>query len=496
MDKRTEVTNVQQLNNGPESIDVNSTPSVLSKRVKGYLTFENECHRKNFIQSCCVYFNFILLGWTYGQLGTAFPDLQLILNTNVEQTSLVFTMNSVGYMAGSVGIGFVYDRVSHLKLLGVLSVVNGVTSIVLPWCKLFGLFLAVRFIDGFLCGGRDAGGNAKVASCWGTEGRQYMQALHFTYALGGIISPLVTSLFLAPRIHIPSTENITFENVTYSSDDRSENTTTDFLGLKPVDDAVLYGETKVHIAFVITGLLTSFSGLHYILLYRQGYDKIPPYSKPIQEQRVSPSTDLGMSRVNFTRTQRFIFIVVLGVSVVSYSTVECKYQSFIMPFVQMQLNWGKSKGAHLISLLWAFYGIGRFAGIFISRFLVPSYLLISFLGMVIIASCGMCIASYFLIDAVVWIMVPLAGFGISVIFPTFIVWTQENALKISGKMGGFFLFVGALGFFIDPLYIGVLMENVSPMYFNYLNIGEGLFAIIIFLILLYWIGLLRKQNTT
>jgi MFS family permease len=59
-----------------------------------------------------------LKGWTYGQLGTAFPDIQLILGTNVEQTSLLFTVNSFGYMTGSLTIGFIYDRVQRLKLLG------------------------------------------------------------------------------------------------------------------------------------------------------------------------------------------------------------------------------------------------------------------------------------------------------------------------------------------------------------------------------------------
>ncbi|KAL4231756.1 hypothetical protein ACF0H5_009332 [Mactra antiquata] len=125
-------------------------------------------------------------------------------------------MNSVGYMAGSLPIGFLYDREHHLKLLGILSILNGVTSCVLPWCKMYGLFMLVRLIDGFLCGGRDGGGNAKVAACWKTGGGKYMQALHFTYAFGGIISPIVTNVFLAPRITIPVQQiNGSIDNKTF-----------------------------------------------------------------------------------------------------------------------------------------------------------------------------------------------------------------------------------------------------------------------------------------
>ncbi|WAR21464.1 MFS4B-like protein, partial [Mya arenaria] len=127
-------------------------------------------------------------------------------------------MNSCGYMLGSLLIGALYDRVPKLKLLGLLTILNGVTSALLPWCSSFGLFLFVRLVDGTLCGGRDGGGNAKVSSCWGFAVRPYMQALHFTYAFGGIISPIVTSHFLAPRITLRNpTTNVSYGNGTNTS---------------------------------------------------------------------------------------------------------------------------------------------------------------------------------------------------------------------------------------------------------------------------------------
>lgn len=321
-----------------------------------------------------------------------------------------------------------------------------------------------------------------------------MQALHFTYAFGGIISPLVTNLFLAPRLNIPPSDNATYGNFTISTE--TNNVSANYSDFKTGDGDVVYGKTNVHVAFIITGLLTALSGFLYFVLYRQNFETVPPYSKSdsLQKSNKLNSVTFLYSRAKLTRVEKCIFIVILGISVMSCSTVECKYQSFIMPFVLMQMKWSKSQGAFLISLLWAFYGIGRFTGIFISKFILPKVLLVSFMSMLVFASCVLCIGSYFKIDAVVWVMVPIAGLSISIIFPTFIVWTQENALKINGKMGGYFLFVGALGFFIDPLYIGVLMENVSPMYFNYLNIAEGSFAVCMVLLLLFWIGKLRKPN--
>ncbi|KAL4231757.1 hypothetical protein ACF0H5_009333 [Mactra antiquata] len=191
--------------------------------------------------------------------------------------------------------------------------------------------------------------------------------------------------------------------------------------------------------------------------------------------------------------QRSIFLLILGVSVIVYATVECKYQSFIMPFVLMRMKWTKSNGAFLLSLLWSFYGIGRFVGIFLSQLISPQNMLILFLSMLIFASCGTGIAAFWYINSLIWIMVPFAGFSISIIFPTFIVWTQENALKITGKMGGFFLFVGALGFLVDPLYVGALMENESPMYFTYLSVIQSSLALCLVLIMFRWIKSVKTK---
>ncbi|XP_045190572.2 sodium-dependent glucose transporter 1A-like [Mercenaria mercenaria] len=465
-------------------------------KFRSNFSFKNECQKKNFIQTCCVYFNFILLGWTYGQLGTAFQDLQLILGTNVEQTSLLFTVNSVGYMAGSLTIGFIYDKVEHLKLLGAVSLINAVTSTLSPWCTKYGLFLFVRLLDGFLAGGRDSGGNAKIMSCWGKEGGPFMLALHFTYSIGGIISPLVTRFFLAPKLTNHENSNNTSEmqilNVSsnYSISDLYHN-----ISLKTnqeVKEIATYGETKIHWAFLITGLLTALSGFIYITLFCKGFERVPTYVKPTEKKIEAQTSSKDIERVRLSKNQTVLFVILIALSVTSSTAVECKGLSFIMPFVLLQLNWSKSNGAFLISLLWTFYSIGRFSGIIVSRFVRPHKIIIAN-SFVIIISCGVLyFGAVYNIAGIVWTMVPLMGVGISCMFPTFIVWTHENVLKISGKVGGFFQFCGSLGCFIDPLYIGALMENVSPLYFVYFQIIQCTFTLVVFVINMIWVAKMRR----
>ena len=344
-----------------------------------------------------------------------------------------------------------------------------------------------------------SGGNAKVASCWGTGGAQYMQALHFSYAFGGIISPLVTSLFMAPRLSINGTMN----NETYDEkwENHSSNITsaelypTDLESIGNQDFQVLYEESKIHIAFLITGILTAFAGCGYLLLYCLGYKKVYSfYSGKTQGQSSQMNSQYkSKDYPRLNKVQTIVFIVTLATSIISFSAVECKYQSFLMPFMLMQMHWTKYQCAYAISLLWAFYGIGRFLGIPISRILSPLRILICYMCFSLFLSFMMFVGAKFHVDTLIWITVPLSGLSISLIFPSFIVWTDENVMQITGKMAGYFLFVGAVGFLIDPLYIGALMENISPMSFVYLQMGEMSLSLLVFIILVLWVNSLHSD---
>ena len=53
------------------------------------------------------------------------------------------------------------------------------------------------------------GGNANMMSLWGGKGGSYMQALHFCFGIGGILSPVATEPFLAQSVCKSTLENST-----------------------------------------------------------------------------------------------------------------------------------------------------------------------------------------------------------------------------------------------------------------------------------------------
>nr|KAG5706155.1 hypothetical protein BaRGS_025777 [Batillaria attramentaria] len=163
--------------------------------------------------------SYVAIGVIAAQRGPAFLDLQLITNTNVQQASAFFTAGSVGWVVGSLSGGLVYDLLSKslLLILGVAGM--AVTTVATPFCTMYALMVAVSFLGAITGGMVDTAGNAEIIRIWGSGGGSAMQAIHFSFAFGGVIAPLFTEPFLAPRAGaghsnvttFPATERVHFD---------------------------------------------------------------------------------------------------------------------------------------------------------------------------------------------------------------------------------------------------------------------------------------------
>ncbi|XP_033762206.1 sodium-dependent glucose transporter 1-like [Pecten maximus] len=165
----------------------------------------DSAYKENVIVSLVLCWTFVTLGWASAQFGPAFLDLQIITRTNVKKASGFLTVRSVGFLAGSILTGILFDRYSKLLLVSIFPLAGAVISAVLPWCFLYELMMAVHVCAGFYQGGIGASGNALLMYTWGREGNSFMQALHFSFAFGGIMSPLATSPFSWTHMRIQLT---------------------------------------------------------------------------------------------------------------------------------------------------------------------------------------------------------------------------------------------------------------------------------------------------
>ncbi|XP_055957635.1 sodium-dependent glucose transporter 1A-like [Patella vulgata] len=459
-----------------------------TKRKSVRESLRHAAYRSKFIQSISVSFAFWCLGFQGGQRGPSFLDIQLITNTNVEKASTFFTAASVGYLSGSLISGILYDRFNKTLLLGLCVILMAITVAVLPLCSPYGLMLVIFWSNSFFMGGLDAGGNAHLVSIWGEdEGRPYMQAAHFAFAFGGVISPLVTAPFLVPNTEETSTNSssTTFTEVTTMPSTVVLNTT--LLDYNITNDNSTLGnnittiaepvETKLIYAYIISGIVTLLSAIPFMVIYcRYKSQKIKRNEPKKDENR--PIRDLPWKYY-------ILAIVLLNVFYVAYCVVENSFAAYLMTFVVMELKWSKAKGTQITSAFWAAFAVSRFSGIFIIRCLRPVVMLFICIAGLIISFSGFLLCSHYKIHTGVWICTVLVGFSMSVVFPTGFTWGHENLLNITGKVASLILVAASAGTVINPVIIGYLMEELTPMWYCYLLVGESILCLAIFVVLLF-----------
>ncbi|WAR21419.1 hypothetical protein MAR_015393 [Mya arenaria] len=232
------------------------------------------------------------------------------------------------------------------------------------------------------------------------------------HGLGGVLSPLLTRLFLALRLR-PIAINTTGQNELGNLSVEWNNTAT------PYDIGVYSNNFKI---------LLSFSGSF-------------------------EESDVVYGEQPFILLVLLLAYIILGVMFITCCTDESKAQSFLSPFVMLQMSWTKFDGAYLLSLLWGFFTAGRFTGVVIARFLSPRKLACLCLCLLIVSYIVLAVGGLLEINVIIWTILPCVGLGLSFVFPTFVVWTHEHDIEVIGKMSGYFYFVTTIGFFTDPFYM-------------------------------------------
>ncbi|KAL3853910.1 hypothetical protein ACJMK2_013206 [Sinanodonta woodiana] len=438
-------------------------------------------YRFKFVVSMWLCMAYIGMGLCAGHTGPAFPDLILIVNKDLATSSWLLTVGAFGYLAGTLIFGVLYDRCNRLLLLFINILGASISNGTAPWCSLFPLMIAVRIISGVFFGGIDTGGNTEVVSIWGAEGRPYMQMMHFSFAIGAILSPLFTEPFLAPKITVLESINSSFNgtcNISHSSalemcalpsNYNVPNNSFQFT------ERQYWGETKVQYAYLISMILGILSAVPFLVLFLR--NRADPRTDEEHQTRISRRIS-----VQLTRCQKVAILIMLMFMFHLYSAIEDTFSSYLMTFTLLHFNWTKLNGSLVTSMFWASFGFGRFLGIFIVRIVSPTKLLLLYCSLLLISLAGFLVGSLLLFDSMVWMFACLTGLSMSVIFPAIFTWTEENVIPVSGKIASLLLVAASSGSMLNPLYLGYLMENKSPLWFTYLLLGQSIWCLLLYII--------------
>lgn len=300
------------------------------------------------------------------------------------------------------------------------------------------------------------GGNVLILNTWGEQAGPYMQALHFSFAAGALVSPIIAKLLFGPDvknstgiISINATPAVATEQI-----NKAPNAFSSYFSsaLKSMWAYILIG------SFV---LLTSF---FFFLLYSRS-------SVSRDKGRGSPGKPL-------VARHHIALIVLLFFFFFAYVGAEVAYGSFIFIFAKDYAHMPQVQAAGLNSLFWATFAACRGLAIFFATCIYPgTMILLSLVGSTV-SSLLLCLFSRE--RTALWLFTSLYGASMATIFPSGISWVEQYT-TVTGRVAATFVVGAALGEMVLPALVGFLLGKFhdQPL-LMYLSLITATFTSILF----------------
>ncbi|XP_021373466.1 sodium-dependent glucose transporter 1A-like isoform X2 [Mizuhopecten yessoensis] len=432
----------------------------------------NRVIRSKVILSICATFVYAMLGWCKGQTGPAFLDILYISGTDLEKGSAFMTSYSTGSAIGSIIGGSFYSKGNRYLLLVVALAIYSLTRALIPWCVLYELMITAHLAHGICAGVINVVVLSVAISIWGatSRGRVYLNMFLLSDSAAGLISPMVTSPFLLPR-----TKDIVMHNGPRNS---TVATTSTFImeGNAATANATTNSNiiqiempvSNVYIAYSISAGLAFLVTLPFIVLCakwpkngtKRSVNEVPHF--------------LGNLPLTIKRLQ----LLNVGIFSTFYMAVYFIFTGYLPAFCVEHLRWTKASGAWLMSVVYFAMLGGRICGTYLAHFFKPMKMLVLSTFLHVVGLVGLSVSGVFLADVGIWISVCVIGIALGFTWPSLLSWTNENLIPVRGKVTAFILLMGSAGTLSSPLLFGYMMEEVSPIWFCFLNLGKTCITIV------------------
>nr|XP_021494427.1 sodium-dependent glucose transporter 1B-like [Meriones unguiculatus] len=387
-------------------------------------------------------------------LGPTFQDLAANVNRNISSLSLLFVGRATGFLGGTVVGGALFDRMNQYFLLGVSMLATAAVLYLIPFCKT--AFLVIVTMSGFgaSAGVVDTGANVLILALWGDKGAPHMQALHFSFALGAVLAPLLAKLAWGTAA---SAQNHTESDFDPLMLNRSSEASTGSLFAVPDDMNLLwaYASISTYILVVSVFLFGLFCKKH---------------SK--QEKATASAQVARRAKYHWALLCLLFFFFFF------YVGAEVTYGSYVFSFATTHVGMEESEAAGLNSIFWGTFAACRGLAIFFATFLQPG-------TMIVLSNIGSLASSLFLVlfdknRLCLWIATSVYGASMATTFPSGISWVEQYT-TLTGKSTAFFVIGAALGDMAIPAVIGILQGHYPDLpVVLYTCLGSAIFTAVLF----------------
>ncbi len=144
-------------------------------------------------QSALYFASFAVMGLLVAALGPSLAGFASQTGVHVSAVSILFTAQFLGLLLGTLSSGRVIDRLPVHPLMAIASGGIIVMVALLPLPTTLTLLIVAMFLLGLALGGIGLGGNTALVWVHGHGVGPYMNALHFFFGLGALISPILVA---------------------------------------------------------------------------------------------------------------------------------------------------------------------------------------------------------------------------------------------------------------------------------------------------------------
>ncbi|XP_077995669.1 sodium-dependent glucose transporter 1A-like [Glandiceps talaboti] len=491
--------------------------------------------RKRLLISLCLYFTFFGMGSSASITGPSLPDLQQQVGASLQQISLIATFKWAGYIVGALISGICLDKLNNFIILCLAALVSCITALN-AWTKHLTGLLAIRGITGIASGFLDTGSNIVCLRLWQNQVGPYIQTLHFSFAIGSTVGPLIAAPFLTPVNYsatttttVAPTEMVNYAyNVTRESNwqleqislleereivNMSNHRDIEYLdhsvylaSIKKLEDRVhgtqnsnseqefqVLGDMQMQgnktgssprtlwIPYAISGIIYFVASIFLFIVYISGsriclleHDNTFP---GIQSNKDTANNSVQQETPLF----RYLFVGIMAVFyflVVSHETV---YGFYLYTYLTTSdLSFTIHTASYLNSAFWGSYAASRGLSVLIATRLSPRNMLIMNLTGLTIATSILAVWGW-QEELLLWTGTVLLGACIAPCFPTGFSWT-ERQLILTGKTTSIFLVSAGAAGIVEPFILGAIFDKYSIMDLMYVMFSFSCGLVIVFVI--------------
>jgi MFS transporter, FHS family, Na+ dependent glucose transporter 1 len=339
-----------------------------------------------------------VLGVVLGMLGPALPSLRAQVGASVSGISFVFVAQSAGYLVGAVAGGRGLDRGhGHRLLAGALVLMAGGLLLVEQSTSLVamcGAFVVLGLAIGFV----EVGSNTLLVWARSPTSASMINALHFVFGVGALLSPLLVNRSLSAR-------------------------------------------GNVRLAYAVAAIATVLA----VAIVSRCSTPRPVDVAEHARGEVAPRR----------------LLVAVAVFFALYVGIEVGFAGWIATYAEsvgLGSGSGSGAGAALTAVFWAAFTAGRLGSVAIATRVRPIALLVGACGVSALA--GVALVAARGSGAPVWVATVLFAFGLAPQFASMIAFASEH-LPLTGSATSWFLAAAAIGGLTVPWLIGQLLSGVG-----------------------------------